>query len=521
MNFWPPGILAPLAKKLQEQAQLSQEMENNEAPMHTRSVDNFADDWDFASDDLNDNIRRFVWARKLLRSIGMDYKLVAVACNERAHMLYKYGYDPEEENFKPNSISIEDTDEEGNKFMVEYPIQDSLRLLGMCVHVKRNGKCANTKCKRCNLACTTKLCPDCQENVLNNIRALPLKVIDKVECVNQRVLSSFTYGAYSCRHTRTALLGLENDTRKRLFAYGAGGYIVGAHLPAKNYGLGLRDSTRSLAVDTVATIERGMARDTGTLREQTIELFNRTGTWPLSIVEAMQGNERDETPMMTAKPHYSLLAHGRPSQRRTQIAWTHGRVEKKTFIHALARSTDGMDTTHYLHKDGDDNALNLVKILAQIIESENQHSSIVTMENLWPQEVEEVINQVRRSVSKTIGKPNRVYMSVLARTNVQKFQEDEANFRDYEWPQTSMEATLIPDALPLTIKVWGVSVVTGSVRENSVTELKKKQQQEFWEGNRQLARLVPDRNQVDLDLCPMAVILKGTYYTGEGERTCL
>ena len=91
MNFWPPGILAPLAKKLQEQAQLSQEMENNEAPMHTRSVDNFADDWDFASDDLNDNIRRFVWARKLLRSIGMDYKLVAVACNERAHMLYKYG----------------------------------------------------------------------------------------------------------------------------------------------------------------------------------------------------------------------------------------------------------------------------------------------------------------------------------------------------------------------------------------------------------------------------------------------
>ena len=112
-------------------------------------------------------------------------------------------------------------------------------------------------------------------------------------------------------------------------------------------------------------------------------------------------------------------------------------------------------------------------------------------------------------------------MSVLARTNVQKVQEDEANFRDYEWPQTSMEATLIPDALPLTIKVWGVSVVTGSVRENSVTELKKKQQQEFWEGNRQLARLVPDRNQVDLDLCPMAVILKGTYYTGEGERTCL
>ena len=92
--------------------------------MHTRSVDNFADDWTFTSDDIKDNIGRFVWARKLLRSIGMDYKLVAVACNDRARMLYKYGYNPEEyidKVFNPNSVFIEDTDEDGIKIMMEYP----------------------------------------------------------------------------------------------------------------------------------------------------------------------------------------------------------------------------------------------------------------------------------------------------------------------------------------------------------------------------------------------------------------
>ena len=144
-------ILAPLAQQLQENAEQAQSQENPSSPMHTRSVDNFADDWTFTSDDIKDNIGRFVWARKLLRSIGMDYKLVAVACNDRARMLYKYGYNPEEyldKVFNPNSVFIEDTDEDGIKIMMEYPIQDSLRLLGMCIHVKQNGKCADTKCKK-------------------------------------------------------------------------------------------------------------------------------------------------------------------------------------------------------------------------------------------------------------------------------------------------------------------------------------------------------------------------------------
>ena len=80
----------------------------------------------------------------------------------------------------------------------------------------------------------------------------------------------------------------------------------------------------------------------------------------------------------------------------------------------------------------------------------------------------------------------------------------------------STEATVIPDAYPLSIKVWGKSVVTGSLKEDVIRELKKRQESEFWDGNRQLIRLVPFREQVDLELsCVSAGILRGTYYTNE------
>ena len=96
---------------------------------------------------------------------------------------------------------------------------------------------------------------------------------------------------------------------------------MGSHLPAKNYGLGLRDTMRALAIDTVAILERGMARENGTMLEQIVELFKKRGAWPKTIASALNGNEQDEIPIMSARPHYSLLARTDPSQRRSQIAW--------------------------------------------------------------------------------------------------------------------------------------------------------------------------------------------------------
>ena len=301
-----------------------------------------------------------------------------------------------------------------------------------------------------------------------------------------------------------------------MWAYGSGGYVVGSHLGAKNYGLGLRDTMRVLAIDKAATLERGMARDTGTMLAQIVNLFKKINDWPEAIASALWGSEKDKTPMITARPHYSLMAEEDSSQRRIQIAWEWSRIGSRTIIQALARATDGYDSTHLLHKDGDDNIINIVKILAQIIESENSHAAKVVLEKDLPKEIENAVEPFRpQNISKPIGRPNRVFLAVVGRTEVHMFQKVEAAFADYAWPAYSTEANIIPDAYPLSIKIWGESLVTGSVRENSIAELKKKQIQEFWDGNRQLTKLVPNTKLVDLDLCPIAVILKGTYYTGE------
>ena len=187
--------------------------------------------------------------------------------------------------------------------------------------------------------------------------------------------------------------------------------------------------------------------------------------------------------MITARPHYSLMAEEDSSQRRIQIAWEWSRIGSRTIIQALARATDGYDSTHLLHKDGDDNIINIVKILAQIIESENSHAAKVVLEKDLPKEIENAVEPFRpQNISKPIGRPNRVFLAVVGRTEVHMFQKVEAAFADYAWPAYSTEANIIPDAYPLSIKIWGESLVTGSVRENSIAELKKKQIQEFWDG---------------------------------------
>ena len=128
-----------------------------------------------------------------------------------------------------------------------------------------------------------------------------------------------------------------------------------------------------------------------------------------------------------------------------------------------------------MHKEGDDNILNIVKILAQIIESENHHAAKVVLEKDLPREIDCVVEPFRpRNIAKSIGRPNRVFFTVLGRTEIKMIQKVEAVFESYTWPEYSTEASLIPDAYPLSIKIWGESVVTGSIRENSMAELKKK-----------------------------------------------
>ena len=508
-------ILAPLAAKLEENAKAAG---IKDQPMHTRSVVNFADDWVFSSECCQDNVARFVWARSLLRSIGMDLKLVAVACNEFAHKMHNNGYSIEDEDsHRPNALVIEDTEEDGKVIMVEYPIVGSIRILGECIHVKEKSECALTKCKRCSKPHPTKMCAGCKELVLNNVRSLPVKIVDKVECVNQRLLSSFMYGAYSCTKQREALHQMEDDTRRLLFGFGSGGYVVGAHLPAKKYGLGLRDSLRNLAIETAAVIERGMAREKGTLAKQVVQLFQKNKKWPPSISTALHGKnpcELEPLPMIIATPHRSLMEQDVSSQRRVQIEWFSERSGKRSYVRAIARGSDGRDVTHYLHKDGDDIAMTLVKMLAQIIESEWERAGDVYMELPWEGEILKLVES-EKNTSLSISKSNRVFISVLARLSTARKSISHVNV-EYEFPVTSTEATVIPDAYPLSIKVWGKSVVTGSLKEDVIRELKKRQESEFWDGNRQLKHLVPFKEQVDLELsCVSAGILRGTYYTSE------
>ena len=72
-----------------------------------------------------------------------------------------------------------------------------------------------------------------------------------------------------------------------------------------------------------------------------------------------------------------------------------------------------------------------------------------------------------------MSKSNRVFISVLARLSTARKSINHVNV-EYEFPITSTEATVIPDAYPLSIKVWGKSVVTGSLKEDVIRELKKK-----------------------------------------------
>ena len=309
----------------------------------------------------------------------------------------------------------------------------------------------------------------------------------------------------------------KTPVRKTLFGFGAGGYIVGAHLSAKKMGLGLRDTRRSLAIETAAIIERSLAR--GELVPRVTDMLKRTSQWPIGVRQALGGHEGEN--MLETRLHEELGTVDPKSQReRVQIKWKHERLEGITYVTAILLSTTTAQRTIQRFCRSNDDKLATVKCLAEIIETTRKGGATVTLEDNLPRHIEEAVAPFR-DVYATLGLPNRVFYSVVARTKVHRFQAPLSvpAFGVAE----SVQAELIPDAYPLVVKLWGQSgVVTGSTRKDLTEALDKRQETEFWEGNRQLlevcACLHSENTKGFFSLektCPIAGIRRGVYHTSE------
>lgn len=472
-----------------------------------RSVDMFVDDMDAISDTSKDVIARVEWARALLKLIGVEAKIVAVACNESAMMIHRHDFDPDREpDYDPHYILIN-----GEK----YRIQHSIRLLGCCIHLTKDSECAMTRCKRCNAQGMTRMCNECEQEVLFNVRALPVKQTDKVECMNQRVLSSLSYGAYSCSKQRKAMAKVEDSTRKILFGYGAGGYIEGAHLPAKKMGLGLRDTKRFLAIETAAIIERSLAREDMIPRVE--YMLRKTGSWPDGVTVALQGH--DDENMIEIKLHDDLNTNTCSQRERVQIQWRSERDQATTTVTAIAYSDTGPERFLRRKYCCGDPIFATVRCLADILETLRLQGCKVYLEDPLPSEMAKRVEPFK-DVFATIGRPNRVFYSAIARAQVHKFMASQRFAVQGNVPAEHSE--LIPEAYPMSVKLWGKVVVTGSTRSDLTRELNIRQEEEFWRKNRQLYQVCEPlhfeetRSKFSLETtCPIAGIRRGIYHISE------
>ena len=520
-------ILAPLAQKLNEVATKSQAQECPTAPPGMRSTDMFVDDMTLTSDTSKEGIARTQWARTLLKLIGVDAKIVAVACNAVAMEYHRHDYDPDRDpDYDPHCVYIDNE---------RHEIKHSIRILGQCIHLKKDSECAPTKCKRCNAQSLVRMCCECEQEVLFNVRALPVKQVDQVECMNQRVLASLAFGAYSCPKQRTAMVKVENNIRKTLFGYGAGGYIVGAHLPAKKMGLGLRDTKRFLAIETASIIERSLAR--GEMMQRVADMLKRTGTWPESILQALKGHEDED--MIVIGLHDDCMKFSDPANfkgsnnfeytttafqsnrksqhERAQMKWKSERRGHTTYVAAILRSTTGAERTLHRKSRQIDAEFATIRCLAEIIEVTRKDGTEVTFEDKLPSEIEKCVKPFR-NVYESLGKANRVFYSVIARTRVHRFMDPPIT--DLYEKGEEIEAVVIPDAYPMTVKLWGIEkVITGSTKRELTEALNARQESEFWEENRQLKVVCEPLHLEEISskfsletTCPIAGVRCGIFY---------
>ena len=154
------------------------------------------DDWDFIGNTWEESYGRFLEAAKLLKMIGFDLKLVAIAANKRGRLC-----EP-----KPQIDGM------------DVMIQKSLNILGACVHMDLGDSdaacCASVRCKECKKEGSQKLCEPCFDSILKGILSLPLKMTERVAYFNSRIFPVLSYGAYTCKHRRMHLRhAVEKDRR--------------------------------------------------------------------------------------------------------------------------------------------------------------------------------------------------------------------------------------------------------------------------------------------------------------------
>ena len=341
-----------------------------------------------------------------------------------------------------------------------------------------------------------------------------LPIVDRAAIANQRILSSLQYGAYSCVHQQKHLRDTEDLVRGSIFGYGSGGYIKGAHLPAHMGGLGLRDTRRHMAIETMGILERSLARKS--LAAEIVVTYRvnvRSERWPAPLISAFAGLDHPSTfkrskkadpaedmnrrtPLFSCDLHDDLLPHLRhhsqDGKAQIDFEFNEGPLEdgrKTQEMHAIVRSTNGSDIAYWTKRRGC-SATDRLILLAQVVSRERANAREVTLAHPLPPDLEAIVSLFRDD-PKSNRRPHRVYLSVIARTRTFRIIEL-SGVVAHAMPRKPSEDDHVPDAYPLSVRNRGAqNFVTGNLHTDVSGALDSTQGAEYL-SCRQIAELLAD-----------------------------
>jgi len=493
-------ILAPLVHAIERDAKGSIPPEARARMLHLiRFILNFVDDFVFGSENLKDAFDRFLKAQRMCTLLGMNLVLVRVCGTDATRVLGPH-------KLTHNGTSI--------KF------EDSMKILGACIHFKTQAQCVVRKCKNCPAKTTTRICEECQDTMLDRACAMPLPSLDKIAAANSRILSSMRYGVYTCETQQTAWRKMGIKLRRRLQGVGLGGYKAAAALPAKLGGMGVENTGQALAQETMGILERAMNRSSE-LRELAAKLNSTGHPWPRPLEAALRAQEDSQSQDFVVTPHRSLTSD--PTDQRSQDHPVQLEVTKlegdddRADVTVVVRSVAGptsirveFELRRPLEKKWNRRAVLAaqMRILARIIEDEHHRARRVVLKNM-PEAFQSTILAHEADPGR-IYRRDRVYTSVLARTDVVCLTDDDTPCRAMAVErETSHE---IPDAYPITVRIKGENIVTGPSGP-PVEKALEKQMIQAYRSCRQILSIIPREEDIDHEAsAPAAGTQRGIHF---------
>ena len=494
-------LLAPLALALKNNVAGSIPQDRyTEIKRLIRIVVNFADDWVFASDSLPDAMGRFHMAAEMCEFLGMNLKLVAVACNHHAVNPYI-----------PNHV-----DYGGERFV----IKAALRILGTCIHLRPHSACAKTKCKACDKQSESRICTECLPKAIRNLGSLPLPILDKAEIGNQRILASLIYGAYTCEAQQLIWENAATEIRYQIYGYGYGGYKVVSSLPALSGGIGMKSSREHLAIETANILERVMCRN-GAAKEivMAVRRHPRNADWPEPFARALMGTA--ETPVLKFDLHSTLRKD--PQDRRSQDAPCQIEIMRifvdpeSVIMAVIGRSLTG--TIRYYHEFEKRNPQHKIwkeehlvraqiRILARIVEKESSLSRRVVIKAL-PPNIAVVVSVFKLNNKRHYAK-DRAYTSVLERTEIVSLTDDTSP--PDAFPPAHETDHSVPELYPVSALSRGTPFVTTSLNYESLNTLRIHAEEQYRDC-KQILEIIPREHHIDHENSACAAgVRRGVHY---------